>query len=174
MGRGFTRKKLSALNQVMPKENGLLKTGYALSTFPLSGEIRDCVRQEDWEKLDRHFQDLTRPEGELSAFLKSHYDFTSIEFIISVRDAMNPWEEDGIWHDDGSRVFAFSLSLTEDPSKVEGGNLGLRRIGSDEVALIPTPEFGGIILFLTGTHGFEHRIHRVTKGKRIIIAGWCS
>ena len=44
-------------------------------------------------------------------FLKQFHDFNFIEFIISIRDSQNEWEEDGIWHDDGSRVFAFSLSL---------------------------------------------------------------
>lgn len=130
------------------------------------------VRNEKWEELDETYKSLTAPEGQLFKYLSQYHDFTSIEFIISIRDAGNDWEEDGIWHDDGSRVFAFSLSLTLD--EIKGGRLGVRRKGDESFLEIPTPSFGGIIMFLTGIYGFEHKIHQVTEGRRIIIAGWCS
>ncbi len=158
----------------MLKFASLMNTGFHMTYFPLSGEIRDSVRHEKWDEVDKAFQDLTRPGGRLFDFLKTYHDFQSIEFIISIRDAGNDWEEDGIWHDDGSRVFAFSLSLTENSKEVEGGRLGIKRKSEENFVTIPTPDFGGIILFLTGIYGFEHKIHRVTKGRRIIIAGWCS
>lgn len=156
----------------MLKRPELFPQGYSLSYFTLGDEIRDMVQNEKWPELDGAFQDLTKKDGRLYKFLNQFHDFNSIEFIISIRDAENEWEEDGIWHDDGSRVFAFSLSLTLEAP--EGGRLGVRRIGEENFLPIPTPSFGGIILFLTGIYGFEHRIHQVTKGRRVIIAGWCS
>lgn len=150
----------------------LFQNGYHLTYFPLGDDARQWVQTENWTDLDNHFKKLTNKEGSLFNFLKRFHDFSSIEFIISVRDAGNDWEEDGIWHDDGSRVFAFSLSLTLDD--VQGGRLGIRERGQDHFVQIPTPNFGGIILFLTGIYGYEHKIHQVTKGRRVIIAGWCS
>jgi hypothetical protein len=158
----------------MLKRPELFPLGFHLTYFTLGEEIRNLVMQENWDKLDEEFQNLTAPDGRLYQFLKSFHDFESIEFIISIRDAQNDWEEDGIWHDDGSRVFAFSLSLTLESDHLEGGRLGVRRKGEDKFLEIPTPSFGGIILFLTGLYGFEHKIHQVKHGRRIIIAGWCS
>jgi hypothetical protein len=156
----------------MLKRPELFNQGYHLTYFPLSDEIRSLVTDEKWSELDAEFQKLTAKEGRLFNFLRQFHDFENIEFIISIRDAANDWEEDGIWHDDGSRVFAFSLSLTL--GDVKGGRLGLRRRGEDKFIQIPTPSFGGIILFLTGIYGFEHKIHQVLEGRRVIIAGWCS
>lgn len=156
----------------MLKRPELFENGFHLSEFPLPDELRTLVQQEKWSEVDDLFKGLTLPGGRLYEFLQTFHDFSSIEFIIAIRDASNDWEEDGIWHDDGSRVFAFSLSLTLD--EIEGGRLGVRQKGQENPLLLPTPFFGGIILFLTGVYGYEHRIHRVTKGKRVIIAGWCS
>jgi hypothetical protein len=156
----------------MLKRPELFQNGYHLSYFPLSQEIQNFITSENWAGLDNEFQKLTAKGGRLYQFLSENHDFESIEFIISIRDATNDWEEDGIWHDDGSRVFAFSLSLTA--SEVTGGRLGIRRKGEDQFVQLPTPSMGGIILFLTGIYGFEHKIHQVLEGKRIIIAGWCS
>lgn len=150
----------------------LFTQGYHLTSFPLGEEIRSRVQQERWQELDDEFRKLTIKDGRLFQFLQQFHDFNSIEFIISVRDASNDWEEDGIWHDDGSRVFAFSLSLTI--GEIEGGRLAFRHQGGAPHAFLPTPDFGGIILFLTGRYGFEHKIHQVTRGRRVIIAGWCS
>lgn len=150
----------------------LFARGYHIESFTLDSTIRDFVSNKNWDSLNDAFQRLTSPEGSLFQFLKTFHDFDQIEFIISIRDAADEWEEDGIWHDDGSRVFAFSLSLTDE--KISGGKLGFKRKNSEEIDYIPTPSYGSIILFLTGVHGFEHKIHRVEKGRRIVIAGWCS
>jgi hypothetical protein len=158
----------------MLKNPALFQNGFHLSYFPLADEIKDFVKNEQWENLDQAFKELTKKGGSLYNFLQSFHDFNEIEFIISVRDASHEWEEDGIWHDDGSRVFAFSLSLTLEPDKVKGGRLGVRPKGQDHFMQIPTPGLGTIILFLTGLYGFEHKIHQVIEGRRVIIAGWCS
>lgn len=156
----------------MLKRPELFTRGFHLTYFPLGEEIAAMVREERWEELDKTFQGLTLKGGRLYEFLQTFHDFNSIEFIISVRDASNEWEEDGIWHDDGSRVFAFSLSLTQ--GDIQGGRLGIRSKDEEAFLQIPTPSFGGIILFLTGLYNFEHKIHQVTHGRRVIIAGWCS
>ncbi len=158
----------------MLKKPELFQNGYHLSFFTLSPEIRQFVEEENWIKVDEIFKDLTLPSGELYQFLQTFHHFKVVEFIISVRDANNQWEEDGIWHDDGSRFFAFSLSLTINSETIEGGSLGIRRKGEVIFSQLMTPSFGGIILFLTGCYEFEHKIHKVRKGKRVIIAGWCS
>jgi hypothetical protein len=156
----------------MLKNPNLFSSGYHLSFIPLGDEIKTYVQNENWTELDKVLKKLTAQDGQLFRFLSQYHDFQEIEFIISIRDSQNDWEEDGIWHDDGSRVFAFSLSLSEE--KIEGGRLGIRRIGEENFIQLPTPSFGGIIMFLTGIYGFEHKIHQVKKGRRIIIAGWCS
>lgn len=156
------------------KRPELFTQGYHLSYFTLGDEIKNLVNAEKWDELDKAFKELTQKNGRLFKYLQEFHDFTSIEFIISIRDAKNDWEEDGIWHDDGSRVFAFSLSLTQDSDSLKGGRLGIRLIGQENYAQIPTPGYGGIIMFLTGIYGFEHKIHQVISGRRIIIAGWCS
>jgi len=158
----------------MLKRPELFQNGFHLSYFPVGDEIRELVEKEDWEKVDLAFKELTAKGGRLYKYLQQYHDFNEIEFIISIRDSINEWEEDGIWHDDGSRVFAFSLSLTLNADKISGGRLAIREIGSERGMEIPTPSFGNIILFLTGIYGYEHKIHQVIFGKRIIIAGWCS
>ena len=158
----------------MLKNPSLFQNGFYITSFPLSEKIEEAVKNENWEALDESFKKLTGPTGELFNFLKTFHEFEFIEFIISIRDSNNPWEEDGIWHDDGSRVFAFSLSLSFYPETIEGGRLGIRKKGEVDFHELTTPPYGSIILFLTGSNGFEHKIHRVKKGKRIIIAGWCS
>lgn len=150
----------------------LFSNGFHLDHFSVPDILKAFIASENWQALDDEFKRLTSKNGELFNFLKSFHDFEKIEFIISIRDSANDWEEDGIWHDDGSRVFAFSLSLTEKP--IKGGKLGVRKKGENNFLLIPTPSYGGIILFLTGIYGYEHKIHQVTSGRRIIIAGWCS
>lgn len=158
----------------MLKKPEFFQSGFHLTYFPMGDEVREWVERDNWKAVDNEFKKLTAPGGRLFRTLLQYHDFTSIEFIISVRDSQSPDEEDGVWHDDGSRVFAFSLSLTLDSDAVAGGRLGIRRKGDTNYIDIPTPSFGGMILFLTGIYSFEHKIHRVTKGRRVIIAGWCS
>ncbi len=149
----------------------LQNNGHLIKSVSLPVEIKEYIQRENWNKIDELFQKYTSNEGFLYSFLEQFHEFSSIEFIISIRDAKNEYEEDGIWHDDGSRKMAFSLSLTE--QSIEGGVLELRP-KNGEITQIPTPKYGEIIIFLTGEYGFEHKILAVTKGRRIIIAGWCS
>lgn len=147
--------------------------GYERVQLELPMAVEAQVRARDWEALDRSIRQQTLPGGGIFRALEAYALFSSIEFIISIRSAP---DEDGIWHDDGSRVLAFSLSLTLEPEKIEGGRLALRLRGNETklAGEIPTPAFGTMIVFATGAQGYEHRIHEVRRGERLIIAGWCT
>lgn len=156
------------------KQPEFFREGYELITVILPATVKDCVRLKDWVKLDHLFQIILAPGSPLWNELQKFHDFSLIETMISIRDANNDWEEDGIWHDDGSRVFAFSLSLTEDLLTLQGGRLEIKNIETERCVSVPTPPFGTAILFLTGVHGYLHRIRKVEAGTRIVLVGWCS
>ncbi len=160
----------------------LIKTqGYFLTPLDLPTKARQAVMARDWNELDREFRRETQPGGVVFDELSKHGEFSEIEFMISIRSSLEYPDEDGIWHDDGSRVLAFSLSLTLDPAALEGGKLEIRKRNSggsltEKIMTreIPTPPFGTLIVFATGHQGYEHKINRVAQGERIIIAGWCT
>jgi hypothetical protein len=106
--------------------------GSCLDFLNISQDIVECIKKNDWNKIDNIFQILTAPKGAIFEHLLNYIYFTKIETMISIRDSQNDWEEDGIWHDDGSRVFAFSLSLTINPDQIFGGRLGVRSKGSTD------------------------------------------
>ncbi len=151
----------------------LNECGFLLTKFDLDQKIKDYAANNQFQKIDDYFKKLTNTGGALFNYLKRFENFSSIEFIISLREAHNEWEEDGIWHDDGSRLLAFSLSIY-DSHETNGGVLEIRKKKDTHSQKIPPFNFGEIVIFKTGTSGFEHKINAVTKGKRLIIAGWCS
>jgi hypothetical protein len=152
-------------------QNALQNNGYFMSNIELPKELLVQVKNENFNEIDAIFSKLLAPKGDVFNFLKQFCPVESIEHIISLRDAKNEWEEDGIWHDDGSRILAFSLSLTI--TLPEGGVLEFKHKDSQVSNKITTPDYGTIIVFKTGIDNYEHKINQVTKGKRLIIAGWC-
>lgn len=152
--------------------------GFITSAIELPGELKSAIESRNWVRVDEVIRQETLPGGTIFEELQKYTSFSEIEFIISIRSSLQEPDEDGIWHDDGSRVLAFSLSLTLDSNGVEGGRLEMRkrtRAGSETATeSIPTPPYGTAIIFATGWQGFEHKINRVTGGERIIIAGWCT
>lgn len=152
--------------------------GFILSAIELPGELKSAIESRNWVRVDEVIRQETLPGGAIFEELQKYTKFSEIEFIISIRSSLQEPDEDGIWHDDGSRVLAFSLSLTLDSNGVEGGVLEMRkrtRAGCEAATeSIPTPPYGTAIIFATGWQGFEHKINRVTGGERIIIAGWCT
>ena len=152
----------------------VIQHGYQKVTFDLPQSIREHVQSRNWVELDRVMALETSPAGSVFGRLRIFCEFSQIEFIISIRSSDIEADEDGIWHDDGSRILAFSLSLTFDPEQIEGGVLEIRKRGARESARIPTPDFGTAVVFATGHWGYEHKINRVSRGERIIIAGWCT
>lgn len=150
--------------------------GYALVPVRLPDAIKELVQKRHWEELDQRIRLQTLPGGVIFDELLKYGDFEQIEFIISIRSSNAEPDEDGIWHDDGSRLLAFSLSLTLDAGLIEGGKLEFRRRGVPDspVAALPTQPYGTLVVFATGHFGFEHRICHVARGERIVIAGWCT
>lgn len=159
-------------NELLSQCHNALETkGFCIIPLTFSEEILNCVQTANYHELDRQFHLLTAKGGDVFETLKKFCPVKEIEFIISLREAKNDWEEDGIWHDDGSRILAFSLSLTIDPPI--GGVLEFRKRGVVQSQKIPTPAYGNIVIFKTGMDDYEHKINAVTAGSRLIIAGWC-
>jgi hypothetical protein len=155
--------------------DALKADGHCFVELKLPEEVKRSVEARDWAKLDAEIARETKSGGVIFRALSEFSKFTEIEFIIAIRSSEIAPDDDGIWHDDGSRCLAFSLSLTLDPSMLEGGRLQIRKLPSTvEPPGIPTPPFGTMIVFATGQAGFEHRILRVSQGERVIIAGWCT
>jgi hypothetical protein len=143
--------------------------------FPLNSEILEALENKDWKKIDQIFLDAEKPGGFLFHFMQEFLDFETIEHIIAIRSA--PGDEDGIWHDDGSRILGFSLSLTQNHEEVIGGELRFRpknQKDRKDFQSFSTRPLGRILLFKTGIYGFEHMVSEVKNGQRVVIAGWCS
>lgn len=156
--------------QLFPEQNAFIRTQVVLPDT-----IIRHVNNKKWELLDEEFLHLTSPDQALFNFFKSYLPkLKNIEFIINIRDANNEYEEDGIWHDDGSRELAFSIGLNQRPKNIEGGKLKIRKKNSTEHQEIFPPSLGECYIFKTGIWGYEHKVTAVTKGRRIVIAGWCS
>ena len=155
------------------KDNTLLEHGFKKICLNLPKEIEELVETRNWEKLDNVAFKLCGLDGLIFNELKEFHEFNQVEHLINVRQG--PGDEDGIWHDDGSRFLAFSLSLNLRPYSIGGGELFLRKKGdiNKMVTLTPLP-FGEMIVFLTGQYDFEHKVGKVTSGERICLAGWCS
>jgi hypothetical protein len=153
-------------------DSELQELGIVQKSYLLPQEVLNYVANEDWFALDQYFLAAEKPGGALFEFLKEVLTFESIEHIIAIRSA--PEDEDGIWHDDGSRILGFSLSLTKNYAQTVGGHLRFRKKGDPDFQSITTRPMGEILIFKTGIYGFEHMVTAVTEGKRIVIAGWCS
>lgn len=99
-----------------------------------------------------------------------------IEHMLALRKGPEDQELEGIWHDDSSRHFAISLSLSLTPELICGGELEIRRFREEESmnSLSGSRPFGLASVFLTGKYGFEHRTRRVTSGNRLVLVLWVS
>lgn len=155
----------------MIKNQELIDNHIIQKSFPLPPEIKNFLEEENWNAIDDFFLTHEKPHGLLFDFLKEYLEFESIEHIISIRKSP---DEDGIWHDDGSRILGFTLSLTLNPEKIVGGELRFKAKENKEYLSLPIRPYGEILLFKTGIYGFEHMVSEVTLGTRILIAGWCS
>ena len=144
--------------------------GHQLFDLPLPVGAEALAKAESWPVLDQLMKEAV--ENSLKPLLMQYKKFDSIEHMLAQRLGDDPEEEDGIWHDDSSRVLAFSWSMNfwGLPS---GGTLGIREFGKKEIELGPYPP-GKLIVFNTGKDGFEHRTSRVLQGRRLVCAGWCS
>ena len=148
-----------------------MKHGHVVTQLALPEGAQAFALAGDWTALDRVMREAI--EHRLVPLLKTHKQFETIEHMLALRDGSDPEEEDGIWHDDGSRVLAFSWSLNFFGSP-SGGTLGIRPRGTTDVIELGPFDPGTLVIFQTGIDGFEHRTSRVTHGKRLVCAGWCS
>jgi hypothetical protein len=159
-------------------KNMLLDCGYFVSDFfsllehEEITQVKNEVFTQKWIELDQRVQKWNQRNGVLFNFLSQFSKFSTMEHIIAIRQA--PDDEDGIWHDDGSRVLAYSLSFNLNPQEITGGELLFKKKECEQVEKIFPLPFGQMIVFLTGTSGYEHKVCAVTKGERIISAGWCE
>ncbi|WP_164848363.1 2OG-Fe(II) oxygenase [Halobacteriovorax sp. HLS] len=138
---------------------------------PFPKEMDIALIQADWKQVDELLFSYLAPGGYLRDILNKFHPFDSTEHIIALRDAAT--DEDGIWHDDGSRHIAFTWSFNDD-SSLTGGELLFKLKKSEEVTTISPPPREVLTVFLTGEYGFEHKVNKVTRGSRKTIAGWCS
>lgn len=156
---------------LMIKDQTLKQQGFVKSSFLLDECIRQFILDKNWKALDDYFIQLGMSGHRLHTFLSHYLNFNFTEHIIAIRSA--PDDEDGIWHDDGSRFLGYSLSLNLAPETIEGGELKFKLKNSLEFQSFTPLPFGEIVIFLSGVYGYEHMVSAVTKGQRIVIAGWC-
>ena len=151
----------------------MFNNGFFKATVAPPEAIKAALAAKDWCQVDHLCSELVKPGGALYELLWPIANQSRIEYIISVRDAENSWEEDGIWHDDGSRILAFSMGLNLSADEIEGGTLLLRKKGEKLSEQIPPPGFGETIIFKTGVENYEHKVLKVKKSIRVVMAGWC-
>lgn len=154
----------------------LYEHGFFLTSLELEHGLQKMVLEEDWTSLDSKIDLMCQKGGLLYETLKKVAHFESIEHLLSLRKSP---DEDGIWHDDGSRILAFSLSLNLEPSQIRGGALSIRKKEhktqpKEPIYNIGTLPFGTLTIFLTGHDHFEHMTNAVLEGSRLVAAGWCS
>jgi predicted 2-oxoglutarate/Fe(II)-dependent dioxygenase YbiX len=151
----------------------MIKNGFHIGSIDLSDELKKLVKTKNYSKLDQWAKDSLE-NGILREYLSQFINYQQYEYILALRDAADVEQEDGIWHDDGSRVLAFSLSLNLDHQMIQGGELLIRKKMTEPIVTIPTLHFGGIIVFQTGQNHYEHKITKVNQGQRLVIAGWLN
>lgn len=147
--------------------NGHLKLNY-----PINNHAQALIKAKSWPELDQLAAAWLSPTGTLRSILSEYCGFNSIEHILALRS--HP-DDEGIWHDDGSRLMAFSLSLTLDHYNVQGGEIFIRAKENElDCHQFSTQPLGTLIIFNTGRDGYEHRVSAVKSGERLVLAGWCS
>lgn len=150
----------------------LAKNGYTVESWSLPDHWKNLILNKNYIQLDKELQQLLLPEAPFYQELAKYESFSQIESMLALRDETDL--DDGIWHDDGSRKLAFSLSLCLEHLNIRGGQLEIRKKGSSLKHSIGPLPYAQAVIFLTGQSNFEHRTLRVTGGERLIAAGWCS
>jgi len=151
----------------------LQEVGFQQISLELPEEVEALINEENYEGLDRCLNKLLSRGGLLYQALLVLTPIHQIEHLIAIREGES--DEEGIWHDDGSRDFAFTLSLVLDLEQLEGGVLLFRKKGEPEsLQSIPTAPYGTLTILKTGKAGYEHRVQKVTRGRRIICVGWVN
>lgn len=156
----------------MKVDHEFLINGHRFINLELPSMVQEWVLAKDWNQLDAWVQQQTQSQGLIGREFAKYLGDFNCEHILSLRQSP---DEDGIWHDDGSRDMAFSLSLNLKPDTINGGSLMLRNKQTPSVLHeIPPQKYGKMVLFLTGKQGFEHKTCAVSKGERLVAAGWAT
>jgi Rps23 Pro-64 3,4-dihydroxylase Tpa1-like proline 4-hydroxylase len=150
----------------------LLQQGWLKFSIELPKAIEQNVKEQDYDQLDAEVAKLLDGNGLLGQKLSELLNIEKTEFILTLRQP--PDDEDGIWHDDGSRELAFSLGLNLEVQQIIGGELELRQKKGDLSYQFSPLAWGEVLVFLTGIHGWEHRVLRVLQNRRLHAAGWIN
>ncbi len=149
------------------------KSGFTQTKLQLPPEIEALIAAEKYQELDIMLAGFLKENGIIYNTLLPFGPIAKPEYIIAIRNGED--DEDGIWHDDGSRDLAFTLSLVSNLEQLAGGVLLLREKNNpNHINQIPTAPFGTLTVMKTGKDGYEHKVEKVTRGKRIICAGWIN
>jgi hypothetical protein len=139
----------------------------------LPPEVQHFILEENYKALDECLGDFLKNDGIIYNALLPLGPINKTEYLIAIRKGED--DDEGIWHDDGSREIAFTLSLVSDLSQLSGGILLFRhKENREKTQAIPTPPYGTLTIIKTGKDGYEHRVQKVTSGKRVICAGWIN
>lgn len=150
----------------------LLPNGHLKLNYPVDEHAQSLIKAKNWPELDQLAATWLSAAGSLRLTLSKYCRFNSIEHILALRS--HP-DDEGIWHDDGSRLMAFSLSLTLNHHDVQGGEIFIRAKENEQNShQFSTQPLGTLIIFNTGRDGYEHRVSAVKSGERLVLAGWCS
>ena len=155
----------------MLNKQSLHNIGVTQELLSLPEELKQLAFKENWQELEKYFashiQNKTGFYQKISSLLK----IENIEYMLALR---LPPDEDGIWHDDGSRELGFSISLCLGPEEISGGEFCFKSKTEKETRLFKPGEFGTLTCFRTGKYGFEHKVSQVLSGRRLMFVGWCN
>lgn len=166
------------MKNLKPTPYDLIRDPKLLEAAPLSYQVslpetlEQLIKSQAWNEVDALFTKLFNPHGSLRKKLLEIAEFDHIEHLISIRSAPN--DEEGIWHDDGSRTLGFTIGLTCVKENIMGGMLEFRKKGDQKLTKLLNYNFGHMTVFPTGIFGYEHRVQKVTRGNRLLVAGWCT
>jgi hypothetical protein len=154
-----------------PLFKNLEQSGIYQTVLKFPKEMSEAIATENWNEVDSLLFKYLESGGLLYNELIKFHPFDHTEHIIAIRKSTT--DEDGIWHDDGSRHIAFTWSFNDDPH-LTGGELLFRKKKSNETKTIEPPPKETLVIFLTGHYHYEHKVNKVTNGTRKTIAGWCT
>lgn len=147
--------------------------------LPLSW--RNYVSKQDWDSLYEACLSALKDGQCLSNVLKSltlesfQTETFDYEIMLALRTGPQDEEEEGIWHDDGSRDFALSISLNPEPHTIDGGEVYVRQKQAPEVvSSLENLPWGHFWVFPTGKYGWDHRTSRVNSGNRLVLVIWVT
>lgn len=159
----------------------LKEKGFTKGSCDLPLSWRNLIDQKDWETLYKDCLGALKDGQWLANLVKEHSKslFETEEFeweiMLALREGPQDPEDEGIWHDDGSRDFALSISLNPSPTSYQGGSVLVRpKDNIQEIKELGPLPWGHYWLFATGRYGWDHRTTIVTHGNRLVLVLWIT